>query len=46
MIVRGYFLWCMSGSLAGELFSQFFFTIRGGGPGIIDVAMISNVFQA
>ena len=46
VVVRGYLLWCMSGSLAGQLFSQFFFTIRGGGPGIIDVAMISNDFQA
>ena len=44
MIVHGYYSWCMSGSLAGQLFSQF--TIRGSGPGIIDVAMISDVFQA
>ena len=36
----------MSGSLAGQLFSQVFFTIRGGGPSIIDVAMISNVFSS
>ena len=46
VVVHGYYSWCMSGSLAGQLFSQVFFIIRGGGPGIIDVAMISNVFQA
>ena len=33
VIVSGYLLWCMSGSLAGQLFSQVFFTVRGGGVG-------------
>jgi hypothetical protein len=38
VVVRGYLFWCMSGSLAGQLFFQIFKWWIGGGGVIVVVA--------